>query len=214
MKIYAISGLGADERVFKYLTIHDHEIIPIKWLEPKKNESLKTYVVRLFQNIDTQQDFGILGVSFGGLAAVEINKIYQPKVTILVSSAETKKDLPASYRLIAKTRLLPLIPASFFDPPRVLAALLFDTKHHNLLNQILDDTSLTFAKWAIKELTSWKNTQRVSNPILKISGTKDRLLPYRKGQNTILVKDGGHFMIVDKATEISRIINDKLKEIS
>ena len=46
MKLYAISGLGADQRVFKYLTL-DCEIIPLEWIDPQKNEPLENYAIRL-----------------------------------------------------------------------------------------------------------------------------------------------------------------------
>jgi hypothetical protein len=42
MKIYGISELGADKRVFKYLTL-EHELIPVDWIKPKKNETLIGY---------------------------------------------------------------------------------------------------------------------------------------------------------------------------
>ena len=65
MKIYGISGLGADQRVFKYLKL-DCEFIPIDWITPLKRESIENYALRLAQVIDTNEAFGILGVSFGG----------------------------------------------------------------------------------------------------------------------------------------------------
>ncbi|MGB0839278.1 MAG: hypothetical protein ACPGXL_04005 [Chitinophagales bacterium] len=34
MKLYGISGLGADQRVFQYLNL-DCELIPLDWIEPK-----------------------------------------------------------------------------------------------------------------------------------------------------------------------------------
>ncbi|UZR94880.1 hypothetical protein [Chondrinema litorale] len=117
MKIYAISGLGADERVFKYLKL-DCELIPLHWIKPQKNESIESYALRLSKNIDTKQEtFGILGVSFGGLIATEITKVLNPKFTILISSAETKGELRSIYRVFGKTHLIRLIPPIFFGLP-------------------------------------------------------------------------------------------------
>jgi hypothetical protein len=86
---------------------------------------------------------------------------------------------------------------------------MFGTEKKELLNSILDDTDLNFTKWAIRELMTWSNEKRLKN-LIKISGTKDKLLP-PKGENTILVENGEHFMIVDKAKEISDIINSGIK---
>jgi hypothetical protein len=50
-----------------------------------------------------------------------------------------------------------------------------------------------------------------SKEIIRIHGTKDKLIPLRG--NAIKVEDGGHFMIVDKADEISKILNEQLKYV-
>ncbi|MEM6297448.1 MAG: alpha/beta hydrolase [Bacteroidota bacterium] len=208
MKLYAISGLGADERVFQYLTL-DYELIPVQWIKPKQNEGISPYAARLAKKIDESEPFGLIAVSFGGLVAVEISKILSPEVTILISSAETKHELPKIYRIIGKSNLIRLVPHQLFNPPRKVASWVFGTTNHALLKNILDDTDLKFTKWAINELTNWSNEEGLANHKLKIGGTNDKLIPPR-GKLT-LIEGGGHFMIVDKALEISEVINQCLK---
>ena len=212
MKLYAISGLGADQRVFQYLTLNC-ELIPLEWIEPKRRESIKEYAIRLSERIDVKEEFGILGVSFGGLVAVEISKWLNPKLTILISSAETKNELRRSYRLIGKIRVLKIMPKNLFNPPRFMANWIFGAKNQTLLKEILNDTDLKFAKWAVNELVNWNNNEQLSNDLLKIGGTNDKLIP-PKGRNRIsLISGGTHFMIVDRANEISQLINQKCKKI-
>lgn len=151
-KIYAISGLGADRRVFNFLDL-DLELVPIDWIEPRKNEPIENYAERLSKIIDTSHDFILMGVSFGGLVAVEISKILKPKLTILISSVATKKEIPKFFKLIGQTGIINLIPKELFNPPRKLAHYLFGARNKTLLNQILHDTDLRFAKWAVQELT-------------------------------------------------------------
>ena len=208
MKIYGISGLGADERVFKYLNLK-HEIIPLAWIKHDKNESLEHYAKRLAAKIDTNEDFGILGVSFGGLVAVEISKILNPKVTILISSVETKNELSFLIKGLGKMNVVKYLPSKIFNPPKKIAHFLFGTDNKELLNKILDDTDLDFTKWAVNELLNWKNTTTLSS-IIKISGTNDKLMSPTKANNTILIEKGEHFMIVDKAKEISEVINERI----
>jgi len=211
LKVYGISGLGADKRVFDFLTL-DFDFIPIDWITPEKNESIENYSKRLSHVIDTENDFGIIGVSFGGLIATEISQILKPKITILISSAHTKNELRPIFKWFGKTGLINLIPTSLFDPPRLIAKYLFGVKDSKLLNDILDDTDLSFAKWAVEKLINWKNTTQLKN-VIKINGTNDKLIPPRGNTKMELIDKGGHFMIVDRANEISDIINDKLKTV-
>lgn len=210
MKIFAISGLGADKRVFKYLTL-EYELIPVDWIKPKKKESIIEYSKRLIveYKIDKENNFGILGVSFGGLIATEISKITKPKFTILISSVETRKELSPIIKIAGKAKLIEIIPQRLLNPPKVIAYFMFGTKEKKLLNSILRDTDLNFTKWAIRELMNWKNLTRL-DCLIKIGGSKDKLLP-PKGKNSIIINGGEHFMIVDKAQKISDVINMKIK---
>ncbi|AEL23841.1 alpha/beta hydrolase [Cyclobacterium marinum] len=212
MKIYGISGLGADKRVFNFLKLN-HTLIPIEWIKPYKREPLQDYSARLSKIIDPKSDFVLIGVSFGGLVAVEISKILNPCLTILISSVETKIELRPIYRGFGKLNIIKKIPAKLFDPPRYIASSLFGTANKELLNDILEDTDLQFAKWAVNELVNWDNQNQVEN-LIRIHGTKDKLIPWRGLGKVELIEDGEHFMIVDRAEEISKFINEKIKDRS
>lgn len=211
MRLYGISGLGADKRVFSKLKL-DCELIPLEWITPKKKEPIENYAMRLAEIMKTDKPYGLLGVSFGGLITMEISKRLNPAWTILISSAETKGELRSIYRVVGKSGLLNLLPKELFTPPGFLANWLFGAQNKKLLSEILSDTDLDFAKWAIQELTNWKNTERIKNKLLKIHGTNDKLIPLSLSEKTILVRQGTHFMIVDRADEISEIINRELKK--
>lgn len=209
MKLYGISGLGADKRVFDFLNL-DYPLIPIEWIEPFDNENLKDYSIRLSKMIDINSDFALIGVSFGGLVAVEISKVLDPRLTILISSAETKNELRPIYRSVGKIGLINSIPIKLFNPPRNIAKFVFGTNNKKLLNSILDDTDLRFAKWAVNELVNWDNLDRIEN-VIRIHGTKDKLIPCNGSDKVELINNGEHFMIVDKAEEVSEIINEKIR---
>lgn len=208
MTIYGISGLGADERVFQYLEL-SQKIEPIHWIKPKDGESMQSYALRLSDQIK-DDEFILIAVSFGGLVAIELNRLLKPKLTILISSAETKQDLRKIYRLIGKTGVVRLIPSFLLNPPKPIMYWLFGAKNKKLLREILDDTDLEFTKWAIIQLTSWTNTENTTG-LIKVHGTKDKLIQYKPDQQTIAIQNGEHFMVVDNAEEISRILVEKIK---
>jgi pimeloyl-ACP methyl ester carboxylesterase len=208
MKLYAISGLGADQRVFQFLKLN-HEIVTIDWIRPLTNESIENYSKRLSKVINTEESFGLIGVSFGGLIATEITKILSSKITILISSAETYKDLRPIYNVIGQLGIAKFFPKQFFNLPKSIANWLFGAQNNKLLSEILDDTDLNFTKWAVVELTKWKNITTIQN-VVKIHGSKDKLIPLNNQCNSHVVDGGEHFMIVDRASEISEIINRDL----
>jgi len=208
MRIIAISGLGADKRVFDYLKLNA-QIIVIDWINPERNEKIENYAKRLIEKNELNKNDCILGVSFGGLVAVEISKQLKSEFTILISSAQINDDLRFVFRFLGKLKLVNLLPKYLLNPPRFIAQWIFGAENKDLLFKILDDTDMNFAKWAIKELVLWKNKERLSN-CLKINGEKDKLMPNRNDLNAIIIKNGAHFMIVDKSNEISELINSYL----
>lgn len=211
MKLFAISGLGADDRVFKYLKL-EHEIVPVLWIPSIEGETIINYTKRLIERYElaNETNFGILGVSFGGLVAVEMSKLIKPKFTILISSIETANELSVFLKLVGKSGVMKLIPKRLLDPPRGVDRFMFGTDKKELLNSILDDSDLNFTKWAVNELVNWNTIERLPK-LIKISGAKDKMLP-PKGKNTILIPEGEHFMIVDRAEEVSAIINENIKK--
>ena len=160
------------------------------------------------KQINHDDEFGILGVSFGGIIAIEISKLIKPKKLILISSVETSTQLPQTYVSLGKTQILNLIPNPLIKPPKPLLGFLFGAKNKRLLKQIINDTKPEFIRWALNAIVNWSNEEKPIEAI-RIHGTKDKLIPL-KGEE-IEIKDGGHFMIVDKAEEISKLINEQMK---
>ena len=203
MKLYLIGGLGADHRVFNFLKMNCETAV-IEWMTPTKDQEIESYCEKLLEQIDQEEEFGILGVSFGGIIAVELAKISDPSKVILVSSVEEYSQLPRIYVTLGKMGLLNLIPDAMIKPPNYLLTFLFGASNKVLLKNIVQDTDPLFIRWALGQIVKWKNTDRIKN-LLRIHGTHDRLIPL-KGE-AIEIHDGKHFMIVDKAMEISTIVN-------
>lgn len=212
--VYFISGLGADERVFQKLELpQSWHLHFIKWLTPQKEESLAHYATRIAALIDTSRDFVLVGLSFGGMVAIELSKIIQPKLIILISSIGCREELPPSYQWIGKTGIDKVVPALLLKKITPYTYWIFGTnteEERTLLKQIIDDTSPHFLKWAIHEIVNWKQVERPAN-IVHIQGTKDRIFPYRYTKANIKIKDAGHLMVYGKAKIISEILVEKIK---
>lgn len=210
MKIYAFAGLGADKRVFNRLKI-EAEIKTVDWIQPKINEDLADYTRRMIEPLDFSEPFCFLGVSFGGMIAIEASKIKTPEKTILISSVEVASELPKIYQLAGKVGIVDWIPQQLMKPPKFVLPFLFGTSEKDLIKNIVDQTDPGFLKWASHEITQWDNARRLKN-CFKIVGSSDKLIPAVSGDNTFTVQGGEHFMIVDKANEISEIIKGILND--
>ena len=213
MKIYFISGLGADKRIFQKLTLPQHfESIYLDWFIPQNNESLSIYARRMSELIDSTQPFYLIGVSFGGMIATEIAKQLSPKKTILISSVSTSDQLPWYYHFFGKLAIDKLIPAKFLTLSNALTHSLFgvsDPTTKQLLNQILRDTDKNFLKWAIRAVVTWDNKIKPIN-LIQINGTTDKILPIWFVYPDYTIYKGGHLMVYNQYDKISDILSDLL----
>lgn len=216
MNVYLISGLGADKRIFKKLKFPENTVINhIDWIPPQSRESLANYAHRLSETINTRKPFALIGVSFGGMIAIEIAKILSPVITIIISSSLKSSQLPLSYQLAGKLNLLSLIPTFLLKSSnKLIQNYYFGVKtveEKKLLNQIVSDTDSHFLKWAIGAILSWKNEIKPEK-LLHIHGTKDKILYTKKYVPDFLIRDGTHFMVYQNADEISALIGKILAE--
>jgi hypothetical protein len=213
MNAYFISGLGADRRIFSKIKIDSQiNIIHIDWIPPKKEETLPHYAKRLSEIVNTDQPYILIGVSFGGMIAVEMAKILKPLLTIAISSTALSKELPILYRLAGKLKLIKLLPSRLIKSSNRLSQNFFfgvkTTAEKKLLSNIVNDTDPVFLKWAITSIITWQNTIKPDN-LVQIHGTSDKILYCKNANVDFVIDKGTHFMVYQNAKEISEII-DKL----
>ena len=209
-ELYLLSGLGADKRVFDFLDLHGFKLVHIDWIKPLDDEKIESYAQRLLQQIMTNRPT-LIGVSFGGIIAIEIAKLIETDKVILISSATTKTDIPARHRIAGNLQLNKLIPAPLYRTANFVVYWLFGVKkkkEKDLLKAIMDDADNDFVDWATNKIVTWDNEQLLPN-VTTIHGTSDLILPFRKADH--VVDHGGHLMIVSRADEISRILRKILE---
>ena len=211
MKTYAISGLGADDRIFSKLTL-DFELTVLPWIKPKSRETFHEYALRFSERISKNEPFNLIGVSFGGMLAQEINQIKKAEKVILVSSAISRNEIPLLFRIGLRLGIHNILPSSQ-RPPDFLVSYFFglkEQKHKEMLKSIMKDMNPDFLKWALSKISTW-NSPPVLDNIYRIHGTADKVLYCHSNQKTQLVKNSGHLMPLEKAKKVSEILNSWLK---
>ena len=206
--IYCISGLGADKRVFNKLKFKGYQPIHINWLAPNKNEKLADYAKRLAVAIEDKEPI-LIGLSFGGIVAVEIAKQIAVEKVILISSIKTTRENPwyfKIFRWLPVHRIIPFKNLLRFVYWLINWVFSLETiEERKLLKTILNDTEANFLKWAINKVIFWNN-KTILDHIYHLHGTRDRIFPINFVEPDITIDKGGHFMIMNRAEEISQII--------
>lgn len=207
MKLYLISGLGADKRVFSRLKLNA-EIVHISWETPKKGEPLSDYVKRLSAKIDTSEDFYLGGLSFGGMCAQEIAKTLEPKKLILISTAKGPREFPFHIRLAFKTGLYKLVPDVIykrlaFGASRFMCLMGRNSKVQ--FRSMVAGMDKRLFGWSIDKMATRKGGGDF--PYLHVHGSADRVLPSGNIKNATLIKGGGHLMVLNRSKEVSDLIN-------
>jgi pimeloyl-ACP methyl ester carboxylesterase len=209
--VYIFSGLGADERVFQQLDFSDYRAVFIKWIEPQKRESIEHYAKRLIGQITSDKPV-LIGLSFGGIMAVEVAKQINTEKLILIATAKTRNEIPFYYRLAGRLGLHKIMPAKLLKSSNFLTNWFFgvsSTFDRKLLRQILSETDSKFLKWAIDKIVHWKNHTLPENYI-HIHGANDRILPVKFITCDVKINGGGHLMVLNHFEELNEILKQQL----
>lgn len=213
MKVYYISGLGADETVFQFLKIKNAEPIFLHWLPPFKKETLAAYAIRLKEAYIPDHAV-VIGMSFGGMIATEIAKKFPHILSILISSVKIKSEFPVTYNLGKYFPIHRWVSGKFqkwfmMHSPRLFGA--HTEKAKNIYQKIIENSNIHFNTWALDSIIYWKNTIVPPNCV-HIHGTADHIIPYKNVQSDYKIKGGTHLMIINEAAEISDLINKIIEE--
>ena len=208
MKLYTISGLGADEKVLEKLTFNPAiEIVHIPWLIPNLDEDFHEYVSRMSEFIDDSEDFYLLGYSFGGILVQEIHKLKPAKKVVIMGSIRC--DAEKSKLILAgqKTNAIRYIPLRIFNGNTTLFysffRKLFDPKNPKL-TQYFRVKDPYYLKWSMDKVAHWK-FDKIPD-VIQILADKDIVFPLKNSQPDFVIKNATHLFPITKHKEVSEIL--------
>jgi len=211
--VYLFSGLGADSSIFKNLKLPGYHKVYITWIPALPNESLSQYAGRIKSQI-TVENPDIIGLSFGGIVAVEVSKQIKVDKMVLISSVKTKSELNRVQFFFMKLGLYRIIPGPLIRRANFLTYRYFGAhseKDKKTLTKLLEHTDASFFRWALKSIAYWDNKEAPERTI-QIHGTADRVITDRRVHPDYRIKGGGHLMVFNKADTISKIIRRYFRE--
>ena len=221
LKIYCVPGLANDKRMFDNLAplLLSQNISFLEHLEPSHpKESIKAYTKRLSKTIENfDENSVIIGMSLGGIIAVELSKILPMKKVFLVSTIKHPSEFPWQIKLL---RNLPLDKVQFpawliKSTIKPISWLLNVTnqKGREHLYSMINAADERHIAWAQFAAANWDN-KLIPNHYIHIHGTKDEIFPATNVKASHFIEGGNHYMIMDRAKEIASIINVELSKLS
>ena len=215
MKVYCISGIAADGRLYRRIQLPPgFEPVFLEWIVPGKNETLPDYALRLAEKIDRDQPFILIGTSLGGIVATEIALSYPPLAVIIIGSVPAQTQLPAYYGWVEKLNIHRLVPGSFYQFSAKVKHYFTreDAEDKKIIIQMISETDPAFIRWGINAVLHWKNRQ-IPERFYHIHGTRDEVFPYRYARPTYTISKGDHVLVITRAAEVNRILSDILAKL-
>lgn len=202
--VYLIPGLGADKRVFQHLEFPNCELHHIPWLTIDEDDTMASYARKLATLI-TEKNAIIVGMSLGGMLAMEMAKFLDYDKVILISSAKTRKELGKQLtNPVTSFFYNHITPNMLYEGAQKLKiAMGAQTQEEkDLLNQIIEQTTPEFLYRAAGMIIKWQNDVVAQN-VYHIHGTNDKVIPFKSLENVIEIEGGSHFMAIQNYKTIN-----------
>ncbi|MCW5908932.1 MAG: alpha/beta hydrolase [Chitinophagales bacterium] len=212
--IYLIPGVGANDKIFGNLDLTGYDVVHIKWPKHTRKENIQAYVKKLLPQIKKDTRPILIGMSFGGIVATELAKLIHPEKTILISTIKTYHERPFKIMFMNSVKFHRLIPGKLVINLRFwLRYVLGKLNRHDyeLIEDMIQEVDIDFNEWAVDQVIHWKN-EEIPDNVVHIHGTHDWIFPKHYIQDCYWIKGGTHFMVVNRAKEINRILRKELSE--
>lgn len=202
---YAIPGLGVTADVFSRLSEH-LELKVVDWIMPELDEPLKRYVDRMNLAIPDNAEV-LVGYSFGGVVAQEIQKTRPDLAIILINSLVDKGEKPLWLRMMKTLPLYRLARGNWRVKLLPVYGRRYGLKNWediSILQKMFSESPDALRMWSIQALIEWEGGKFSAEKSYRLHGTKDKVFPltHMRSQGH-WIENGRHFMVWQNAEEIA-----------
>jgi pimeloyl-ACP methyl ester carboxylesterase len=217
-EVYCISGLGADRRIFRNLSVDGVNFQFVDWIPPSQGDTMHSYAQRLSTQLK-HPEASLIGVSFGGMMAIELARILPVSNVILISSIKDHTELPFWLRTCGQCKIDSLLPekrsittipgAKLIRPLQNYFLGVSTEEEKRIANEYRDNVDPVYLKWSINKVLNWRNDWLPSN-LYHIHGDRDHIFPIKKVKPTHIIPNAGHFMVFNRYEEINAVLREVL----
>ncbi len=178
-----------------------------------EGSSLNHYASALAGRVDASRAHALIGVSMGGMVAQELALLTKPKRTVIISSWKGPQEMPTPLRLLRGTHPERLLTPAFLK--RLLPVVrwqmgLEDADDERLFDAFTRDTAIEQLRVQIAAVLAWEGPERPVPSLSRIHGDHDRLMPIGHIEDAEVIHGGGHFMVYNRAREVSVVLRKAL----
>lgn len=206
-----LPGMGADARMFQAQQLAFPQLVVPTWIAPEPRESLTHYAVRMAERCSPGGDCFIGGASFGGVVALEMACLIQPRACILIGSLRDPAGLPHTYRWLKSMSGVTHCAPTAARVGLWTIGFALGSVSRGILRQ-LSDADGRFLSWATRALLDWQPSPGVSKlNVVQIHGDRDWLLPLRLCCADRIVPQAGHLLSITHPQEMNDSIGSYIR---
>ena len=213
--IYFIPGLAAGPEIFENLRLPNsvYDLHYLQWKMPlDQEETIANYAKRMCEDI-LHKNPVLIGVSFGGIMALEMSQCITTKKVIIISSVKDKNELPKRFQLASFTKIYKLFPskivANLEDYTKFFLGKSLK-KRAALYKKYLSVRDRSYLHWSIYNVINWNGVIKTPKNLVHIHGRDDKVFPLKNVSNCVVVEGGTHVMILRKSKTITKHIHESL----
>jgi len=207
-KLYVVSGLGTGAKAFENMFFENNlELVFIDWLIPKKKENFTSYITRMSESINKDEEFYLLGYSFGGIIVQEINRIKPAKQTVILGSIKSHREKSSFFRWNRILQVYKFLPMRMLSSKKALSWLLFKDAKNIKYEKIYDYISVRdsyYLRWSIHQILNWKGEEQ--KDVIQIMGDRDVIFPLKNSNPDYIIKNASHLFPITHPKETSVIL--------
>ncbi|WKZ66955.1 MAG: alpha/beta hydrolase [Flavobacteriales bacterium] len=214
MDIYLVPGLGADHRLFQRLDLAPHPVHPLNWPAMPEGSSLADFARVLADQVDRTRPHALAGVSMGGMVVQEMAALTRPVRTVVISSWKGPQEMPPPIRVLRGTHAERILTPAFMKRtlPLIRWQMGVETEADKaLFDAFIAATPLEQVRVQIAAVLAWEGPSRPVEGLVHIHGSGDRLMPIWHIQRPLRVEGGGHFMVHNRAEDVSQLVLQALE---
>lgn len=192
--IYALPGMGADQRMYPAPWIRLAGFKAVDWTGVEATRTLPELAAAVVAKYGIRDDDALIGSSLGGMVAGEITKLRRIPRLFLVGSAVHPEEVNPWL-----AALHPLADLAPMDWLRVSAG-----KVPGELAAMFSDSDPVFVRAMLAAIFKWQGLGLTQTQVYRLHGRRDLVIPPPAKADLLL--DGGHLVAMTHAKECTAFV--------